>query len=1073
MQATSVGYRLSPLQERAWKISQRHGQRAYSAAAFIMDAAPDPARLRAALDALAGEFELLRTRIEQVPGMRDGIQYVDDDSRGVFAVTATVEDAATSLQTLVDRHLSAPQADAANLAVAALMPAAPGPATLLLRAPATIADARSLRLLAQRLMALCAGVADAAQDEVSQYIDIAEWMRDVLESDDTATGREHWPREVMPETLRLALPFERVADDARTGIARLRCVPDAAAVAAWERCAADSAQPLQAIALAAWHRSLSPWLGDRDVTIAVEYDGRNYDELRDVVGPMARHLPIRLPAAAGSDAQCVARAADALDIAGRYQEYFDWSRAVGEQARSAVSFGFACRDLAASGGAHDTARGRLLDEWGSEEFFSMRLILRRLDGAMCVDIDYDPARCAPVDAACLQRQFLQAMDAFAARSAGAGSDGIPSSVPESAIEGSAIDGLAMAGASIAGITAGALFQAQARQRPDAIALRSERGAIDYGTLNRAVNRIAHRLLHAGVRVGDAVAICMERDETSVAAFLAALKIGAAYLPLDIELPAERLCGMVEDAAPRLVLVATGQEARFAGARATVLALDAIDASSDVDATADGARDPDIAFDPEHTAYVIFTSGSTGRPKGVAVSHRALCNYVAAIDARLALPAQAEWCAFSTFAADLGYTALYGALCTGRSFQLISRAAALDGPALATALTARPIDCLKIVPSHLSALLRSGAGAALLPRRCLVLGGEAATAELIGEVRALAPQLRIVNHYGPTETTIGVTSFELEGAAYRGGLPVGHAFPGLRLHVMGEQWRACALGEPGELYIAGAGLAHGYLARPDLTAERFLPEPGNAGGARMYRTGDLVRRWPNGAIEWLARADDQVKIRGYRVEPGEIAAVIRRIAGVADACVVSVRDPAGAWLAAYVVAPGYGDFQRDALREELRRVLPEYMVPAAVEWMDALPLNANGKVDRAALPKADRSAARRAAMVPPSTPIEREIAAIWCELLNVEQIGIGDNFFDHGGHSLLLVQMKSRLDARYARTISVVELFQNTTIEKLAAYYGGGDDAGAAGAAQQQSERRASRAEQAKAALMRQQRQKTS
>ncbi len=1062
MQATSVGYRLSPLQERAWKISQRHGHRGFSAAAFVLGAAPDIARLRAALDSLCAEFELLRTRIEQVPGMRDGVQYVDDESRRVVAVVIGVEDDASPLRTLLDRHLGTPEAEAANLAVAVLAPAGPGPATLLLRAPATIADARSLRLLAKRLIALCSGVVDAAQDEASQYIDLAEWMRDVLESDDTATGREHWPREVMPETLRLALPFERAANDTRSRVARLRRTPDAAAVAAWERHAADSGQSLQAIALAAWHCSLSVWLGDRDVSIAVEYDGRKYDELRDVVGPLTRHLPIRLPAAVG-DAERVARAADALDIAGRYQEYFDWSRAVGEQERMAMSFGFACRDLSASDRVDATARGRMLDEWGSEEFFSARLILRRLDGTMCVDIDYDSGRYATVDMDCLHRQFLRAMDAFAAGAPAARND----------VGGSEVTQSSTAESLSAGVTAGALFQTHAHRDPDAIALRSERGAIGYGALNRAVNRIAHRLRRAGVRSGDVVAVCMERDETSIAAFLAALKLGAAYLPLDIELPAERLRQMIEDAAPRLALVAVGQEARLAGARVTVLALDAIDAPRD-EASISDEGDPEIAFDPEHTAYVIFTSGSTGRPKGVAVSHRALCNYVAAIDARLALPAQAEWCAFSTFAADLGYTALYGALCTGRSFQLISRAAALDGPALAAALTARPIDCLKIVPSHLSALLRSGAGEALLPRHCLVLGGEAATAELIAELRALAPQLRIVNHYGPTETTIGVASFELEGAAYRGGLPVGHAFPGLRLHVMDEEWRACALGEPGELYIAGAGLAHGYLARPDMTADRFLPEPGAVGGARMYRTGDLVRRWPDGAIEWLARADDQVKIRGYRVEPGEIATVIRRVAGIVDACVVSVRDPAGAWLAAYVVAPGYSDFQRDALREELRRALPEYMVPAAVEWMDALPLNANGKVDRAALPKADRNAAKRAAMVPPSTPIEREIAAIWCELLNVEQIGIGDNFFDHGGHSLLLVQMKSRLDARYVRTISVVELFQNTTIEKLAAYYGDhGSDGDAAVAAQQQSDRRASRAEQAKAALMRQQRQKTS
>lgn len=1044
MQDTSAGYRLSPLQERAWRLAQRDGHAGFVAALFALDPEIEPARLRAAFDRLADDFELLRARIERVPGMRDGVQYIDDAGRCRFAPDATTT-ADLGIDQLVALHLSDASAQAATLAAVVIVDA-DGARRLLLRAPATIADAASLRLLAAHLLADARG--GRGSEEIAQYIDIAEWLREVLEAEDTASGRAHWTRELRADSLAPALPFERGGDDAAR-IARLRHAIDPDRLRDWTRRAERAGANLGAWVLAAWQRTLAVWLGDRAFSIAVEYDGRKFAELRDVVGPMARQVPLLLPAAATgiqSDAAVEAHArevAEAMATGSRFQEYFDAETALGAHARIPVSFAFASRDEV-------PGRNVALDEWGAEEPFKLRLILRN-GAAPRLDLDYDRGVYGDRDIACLQAQLSAALDG-GTLDAGHAQDAVAGVAP------------------LPSDTAAGLFAWHARQRPAAVALRGERGATDYATLDRAANRIALRLRRAGVGCGDRVAVCIDRNETCIAAFLGAWKLGAAYLPLDTDLPAERLREVLGEAHPALTLIEAGQEARFGALPTPSLSLPSASLFEAVCADAEAGDDVDagVPFDPAHIAYVIFTSGSTGRPKGVAVSHRALCNYLAAIEDRLALPADAELCAFSTFAADLGYTALYGALCSGRAFRLVPRTLTLDGPGLAALLATRPIDCLKIVPSHLSALLQSGAGAELLPRRCLVMGGEAAGAELIAQLRRLSPALRILNHYGPTETTIGVTSYELAGPAYRSGLPVGHPFPGLRLHVLDPDLRPRAVGETGELYIGGLGVAQGYLARPDLTAERFLPEPATSeAGARMYRTGDLVRRWPNGAIEWLARADDQVKIRGYRVEPGEVAAAIRRIDGVADACVIAVRDRGEPWLAAYAVAPGFGEGEREAVRETLRRRLPEYMVPAAFAWMDALPLNANGKVDRAALPRPERSLARETAQVPPSTPLEIEIAAVWRELLQVESIGVRDNFFDLGGHSLLLVQLKARLDARHQRNISIVELFQNTTIEKLAAFYGAGDDAAAAAADQTRADKRASRAEQARAALMRQ------
>jgi amino acid adenylation domain-containing protein len=439
--------------------------------------------------------------------------------------------------------------------------------------------------------------------------------------------------------------------------------------------------------------------------------------------------------------------------------------------------------------------------------------------------------------------------------------------------------------------------------------------------------------------------------------------------------------------------------------------------------------------PETAAYLIFTSGSTGAPKGVVVEHRQLRHYVDAVTRLLGPAAAGSWALVSTLAADLGHTALFPALCGGGTLHLMSPERALDPEAFADYAERHRIDALKIVPSHLAALLAGTRPAAVLPRELLVLGGEATPWELAGFIAEHAPDLRVLNHYGPTETTVGAIAGPIAGSARPRPRrpPLGRPLANVEAHLLDRNLRRVPAGVPGELYLGGDGVARGYLGQPGLTAERFMPAPG---GARLYRTGDLARRLPDGSLEFLGRADDQVKIRGFRVEPGEVEAALARHPEVRENAVLVRQGPGGPALAAYVVRRGEVD--AEALRAWLQERLPAVLVPTGWVLLDALPLTANGKVDRQALSEIQPAIACQigrggSEAAPPRTDLEREIGAVWCEVLGLERAGVGDSFFDLGGHSLLLPRVQLGLREKLGLDVPLLAMFAHPTVAALAAW----------------------------------------
>jgi amino acid adenylation domain-containing protein len=564
------------------------------------------------------------------------------------------------------------------------------------------------------------------------------------------------------------------------------------------------------------------------------------------------------------------------------------------------------------------------------------------------------------------------------------------------------------------------------------ALTAERPAVicdgrtlSYRELDRAANRLAHRLRALGVRPEVRVGLLVERSLEMLVGLLAVLKAGGAYVPLDPASPRERLAWMLQDAGIALLLTQVRYLEVASEEGLPVICLDGEGLNEGNEAV------PPPAAWPESPAYVIYTSGSTGRPKGVVVEHRQLANYVAGVIERLGLASCRSFAMVSTFAADLGNTVLFPALLAGGTLHPLSEDRATDPAAFAEYLGRHDVDCLKIVPSHLAALMAVENPGRALPRRCLVLGGETASRELIARIRNLAPVCAVFNHYGPTETTVGVLTCPLNELDAAGpGVPaIGRPLPGSRVYVVEGQGEITAAGVPGELYIGGAGLARGYLSRPDLTADRFVPDPFSPfAGARLYRTGDLARWRPGGVLEFLGRRDDQVKIRGFRIELGEVEAALRSHGAVREAVAVVREEAEAKRLVGYVVAePGTSPAGSD-LRAFLRERLPDAMVPAAVVWLESLPLTPNGKVDRRALPAPEEGPRPGE---PPRGPLEEVVAAIWCEVLDRSEVGRETSFFDLGGHSLLAVRVASRVRAVFGVELPVRALFEEPTMATLA------------------------------------------
>ena len=578
-----------------------------------------------------------------------------------------------------------------------------------------------------------------------------------------------------------------------------------------------------------------------------------------------------------------------------------------------------------------------------------------------------------------------------------------------------------------------LLEISARLYPERTAVTGAGDELRYGVLDARSNQLARFLLRRGMQRGMLVAVCLERTVDMPVALAAVLKAGGAYVPLDPAHPRERLRGILRDAGAGFLITQNGFEDFAEGTAAQVILLDGHAA----DIHACSSESPGVAIDSADLAYVIYTSGSTGRPKGVEVEHRNVVALLEAMRAQPGLSSDDVLLAVTTVAFDIAGLELWLPLAVGARIVLATRAETLDGVRLAAILEAQAVSVMQATPAIWRLLVESGwTGRAALRALC---GGEALpqglAARLVGRVGELW------NLYGPTETTIWSTAARITVATLSDGtkaIPIGRPIANTFVRIEDRAGNVVPVGVIGELLIGGAGVTRGYRHQPDLTARAFITRSERGITSRLYRTGDLVRSREDGQLEFIGRRDHQIKLRGYRIEPGEIEARLAQQSSIADCVVVKAGEPDDERLVAYLTLAGGASFDAQALRAELRLHLPDYMVPGHFVVMPAFALTPNGKLDRSALPPPEAAMAAGSGdevtpLIPsvPMTPAQQRVAMLWAEVLHVGRVGLNDNFFDIGGHSLLLLKIHAGLKRDFGHELPLVELFQHTTVAQQA------------------------------------------
>ncbi|MCA1614465.1 MAG: amino acid adenylation domain-containing protein, partial [Acidobacteria bacterium] len=512
----------------------------------------------------------------------------------------------------------------------------------------------------------------------------------------------------------------------------------------------------------------------------------------------------------------------------------------------------------------------------------------------------------------------------------------------------------------------------------------------------------------------------------------------AYVPLDPSYPAERLAYMIRDAGIELLLTDAGLTEKLPAGGLRLVYIESAAPLSGVPEE----ENPGVEVDPDSAAYVIYTSGSTGNPKGVLIQHRSLSNYTQAAAESFGLKPEDRALQFSSISFDAAAEEIYPCLITGATLVVRDERMLDTTETFVEKILEYGVTVLDMPTAYWHHLTNDLAAKGLaLPKgvRFLTFGGEEALAERLAQWRSLACEhVLLLNSYGPTETTIVATACDLTTPSEAGVVPpkayIGSPVANVRTYVLDARLQPVPVGVAGELYIGGAGVARGYVNRPALTAERFIPDPYSPEpGGRLYRTGDVARYLADGTLDYVGRADNQVKVRGYRIELGEVESALASHPEVGEAAVVAREDAAGGKrLVAYVVAKHGREVAAGPLREHLRASLPEYMVPSAFVVLDTLPLTPNGKVDRRALPEPGHSAAASAeSYEPPRTPVEEVLCGIWAEVLGVERVGVEDDFFELGGHSLLATQVVSRLREALRVEVPLRALFESPRVSRLA------------------------------------------
>jgi amino acid adenylation domain-containing protein/FkbM family methyltransferase len=911
------GYRLSPQQRHLWLQQVGSELYYYAQGGILVEGGPDARLLKAALKRVIGEHEALRTVFHNLPGMRFPAQVVTDivppiDDHDLTGMTVQAQ--REKIEALFQEDRRRPfDFERGPLLRASYLVLSSDTHLLLLTLSALCADAVTLNNLAHeisRAYVAEAGSGHAASDAPMQYADLSEWQNEILETEYSSEGREFWREQELSSLSALKLPLEKISfDRSKFDPQSLSLTLKPELLAKIETISRSCESSAEVFLLTCWQVLLRYLTGRNDIVVGVLYGGRNYCELEDALGLFAKYLPVPCHLSDDSHLDEALRAVEQFtQEARRWQECFSWEelRAAQDDSIEPSMFPFSFDFITQP--AKRLAAGLSFSVYKPSvclDRFKVKLSCLERGDTLATELHYDAGLISAEYAERLLAQYHMLAESAADN-------------PQAAIERLEILGAAEREQLLLRLNdtqatyseekcVHELFESIAARQPERMAVVFEEQCLTYGELNTQANRLAHHLRALGVGPEARVGLFVKRSLNMIVGLLGILKAGGAYVPLESEQPRARLAQQLAEAGVGLLLTEHRLSSNLPEFSGTVLCLD----SDEQRWTAGPESNPLSGSTSLQLAYVIYTSGSTGVPKAVGVTHRNLVNYtefiIRKIGARELLACgDLAFATVTTLSADLGHTSIFGALLSGGCLHVIGYEVATDGERMATYMTAHAVDVLKVVPSHLSALLSAGGGARALPRRWLILGGEAFSVELAQRIKELKGEWRILNHYGPTEATVGALTYagvDNEDAwRERLVVPIGRPIANAQVYILDRQMMPVATGVVGELYLGGAGLARGYLNSAEQTAERFVPHPlARTSGERLYRTGDLARFLVDGNIEFVGRIDEQVKIRGYRIEPGEVASILKEHEAVKEAVVLVREDePKRKRLVAYVV-----------------------------------------------------------------------------------------------------------------------------------------------------------------------------
>jgi amino acid adenylation domain-containing protein len=1039
MHSQMSGFRLSPQQRRLSELNAAwtgcHAQ-----CVLVLAGMLETERLKAAWRRIVERHEALRTSLQHVPGLSRPIQVVAETAtlawREINLAALDAEEQERAARQVFDEERRACQTSDTP-ARAALLNLSHERHMLALSLNAFNADAQTLKNLFREIAAEYGAQAAQLEEEPLQYTQFSEWQNNLLEDEGAARGVEFWRERANAERRELTLPCEHEADKARAFAHEyITSELDAELSGRIGNVARAQGSNAHDLLLACWQTLLWRLTGESGFVVNVVFDGRKFEELEGVVGLLSGALPVACRFDGDERfADVLLHTGKAVRDASSWQEYFYRAETASEEGDGAgvrgaslpVAFELVEWPDAVHAGGVRFSVSRLS---ACSDAFKLKLSCSRRSGSLVAEFHYDAARFERAVVERLSGQFATLLAGATAR--------VEDAIGELDILGESERRLLLdvwnetRAPYPREMPVQRLFEGQVEATPDAVAVEFEGAQLSFRELNWRANKLAHHLRGLGVGVESLVGVLMERSLGMVVAVWGVLKAGAAYVPLDPSYPQERTKFMMDDA--RVGTIVTHQHLfeRAPAHDARVIRLDTdwplIDRESD-------ENPANVAAGGDTLAYVIYTSGSTGQPKGAMITHRGLVNYLSWCTRAYPLNEGRGAPVHSPLGFDLTVTSLFSPLLAGRCVTLLTEGPGVESLSEVFKRTG-DFSLIKITPAHLELLGQSLAAEELRGgTRALVIGGEALLWENVSAWLKQAPATKLINEYGPTETVVGCCVFEAQGdGEASGGIPIGRPIMNTQLYVLDEGWRPVPIGVTGELYIGGDALARGYLNRPSLTAERFIPNPfGKDAGARLYRTGDLVRYLSNGNLEYLGRTDTQVKVRGFRIELGEIEAALVANPSVKDAAVIAREDEGQRkQLVAYVTARAEAALSSEALRGYLNDRLPEYMVPSAFVLLEALPLTSNGKVDRQALPAPGRAAlkAKGVDYIPPRNAIELRLVQMWEEILGVGPIGVRDDFFHLGGHSMMAALMMAQIKQTFGVGLSLSSLFSKATVEHL-------------------------------------------